>query len=477
MSPDAPQPNPKFAWRDYVREGLPKRSARERLADFLEIHGLMDEASVREQASRCIQCPNPSCVSGCPLCNPIPQWMQLTAEGRFLEASAVLGSVSNLAEICARLCPSERLCEHTCILDGVSQPVSIASIERFLADYALSHGQVDRSTLAPNGLKVAVLGSGPGCLVCADELAKLGYAVTVFDSALVPGGLMVNGTPAFRLDRSILQKRLDLLQQRGVRFSLGQDPSRERGLGKLREEFDAIYVGLDARQARSLDVPGVELPGVIQALPFLLQKNTAVPLDTAAVDLKGLRTMIIGGGDVAMDAARTALRCGARSVTCCYRRDEGHMPCAPHEYQNAREEGVQFMLQACPQAMLAGPDGRVRAVRLVRTAPRGGEGAGVDAFDPRPGTEFELEAECVILALGFHARPLNSFPGFEDLAAGEAGNLLVDEQQMTNLTGVFAGGDLVRGPSFVLETVRDARAAAAAMHHYLGLKTRSGSAG
>src|SRR5215472_6569381 len=176
--------NPKYAWREFAHQDLPKRSARERAADFLEIYGLYDEATAREQASRCIQCPNPSCVTGCPLCNPIPQWMQLTAEGRFLEAAAVLGSVTNMAEICTRLCPTDHLCEGACILESVSEPVAIQAIEQFLIEYAFAHGQVDTSTPPPNGLKVAAVGSGPAGLACADELVKKGYAVTVFDSAL-----------------------------------------------------------------------------------------------------------------------------------------------------------------------------------------------------------------------------------------------------------------------------------------------------
>src|SRR5215471_13180079 len=174
--------NSKYAWRELPPKGLPKRSATERVADFLEIYGLYDEATAREQASRCIQCPNPSCVAGCPLCNPIPQWMLLTAEGRFLEAAAVLGSVSNMAEVCARVCPSDHLCEGQCLLESVSEPVAIQAIEQFLMEYAFAHGQVDTSTAPPNGKKVAVVGSGPGGLACADELAKKGYAVSILDS-------------------------------------------------------------------------------------------------------------------------------------------------------------------------------------------------------------------------------------------------------------------------------------------------------
>ena len=247
--------NSKYTWREFAQRGLPKRSAQERAADFLEIYGLYDEATAREQASRCIQCPNPSCVTGCPLCNPIPQWMQLTAEGRFLEAAAVLGSVTNMAEICTRLCPTDHLCEGACILESVSEPVAIQAIEQFLIEYAFAHGQVDTSTQPPNGLKVAVVGSGPAGLACAEELAKKGYKVTIFDSALMPGGLLVNGIPAFKLDKSIIQRRIEVLLKRGILFRLGVKLWEDVTLDQLSADFDAVFLGFESRKARSLEVP------------------------------------------------------------------------------------------------------------------------------------------------------------------------------------------------------------------------------
>ena len=332
----APNLNSKYAWRELAHKGLPKRSASERVADFLEIYGLYDEATAREQASRCIQCPNPSCVTGCPLCNPIPQWMLLTAEGRFLEAAAVLGSATNLAEICARVCATDRMCEGSCILNGVSEPVAIGAIEQFLGEYALAHGHAAPRVAPPNGLRVAVVGSGPGGLACADELAKRGYAVTVFDSALVPGGLLVNGTPAFRLDKSIVQRRVEILQKRGVVFRLGLKLIEDITLGQLRDQFDAVFLGFDSRKARSLAIPGADLQGVVQALPFILQKITPVPLEWPPIEVEGKRVIVIGAGDTAMDCLRTAIRCGAREAVCIYRRDEADMPCGRHEYENAR---------------------------------------------------------------------------------------------------------------------------------------------
>jgi glutamate synthase (NADPH/NADH) small chain len=461
------QPNSKYAWRELAHKGLPKRSASERVADFLEIYGLYDEATAREQASRCIQCPNPTCVTGCPLCNPIPQWMLLTAEGRFLEAAAVLGTATNMAEICARVCPTDRLCEGSCILNGVSEPVSIGAIEQFLAEYAFANGQVDASTAPPNGQRVAVVGSGPGGLACADELAKRGYAVTIFDSALVPGGLLVNGTPAFKVERSIVQRRIEILQKRGVTFRLGVKLEENLTFGELRSGFDAVFLGFDSRKARPLEIPGAELQGVIQALPFILQKTTPVPLELPPIEVAGKRVMVVGAGDTAVDCLRTAIRCGAREAVCVYRRDEADMPCTFQEYENAREEGARFVFQAAPVAVLGNDQRQVTGLRLLRTELGLMESIGPRPFLVRPGSEFNLPADLIVLALGFDPLPCPHSGDFNDLAVNEWGGIIVDSNQMTSIPGVFAGGDIVHGPSLVLHAVRDARRAAAQIHNYL----------
>jgi glutamate synthase (NADPH/NADH) small chain len=442
------------------------------VADFLEIYGLYDEATAREQASRCIQCPNPSCVTGCPLCNPIPQWMLLTAEGRFLEAAAVLGTATNMAEVCARTCPTDRLCEGSCVLNGVSEPVPIAALEQFLAEYAFSHGQVDASTAPPNDLCVAVVGSGPGGLACADELAKRGYAVTVFDSALVPGGLLVNGTPAFRMECSVVQRRIDLLQKRGVTFRLGVKLEEDLSFAELRHGFDAVFLGFDSRKARPLNVPGADLQGVIQALPFILQKTTPVPLELASIEVAGKRVVVVGAGDTAMDCLRTAIRYGASEAVCVYRRDEADMPCSRHEYENAREEGARFQFQAAPIGVLGNEQRQVTGLRLVETELGLMEAIGPRPFLVRPGTEFELPADLIVLALGFEPLPCPHSGDFSDLTVNDCGGIIVDSNQMTSIPGVFAGGDIVRGPSLVLHAVRDARRAAAQIHTYLSTQRK-----
>jgi glutamate synthase (NADPH/NADH) small chain len=470
--PVSQQPNSKYAWRELAHKSLPKRSASERVADFLEIYGLYDEATAREQASRCIQCPNPSCVTGCPLCNPIPQWMLLTAEGRFLEASAVLGSATNMAEVCARVCPTDRLCEGSCILNGVSEPVSIGAIEQFLAEYAFAHGHADASTAPPNGRRVAVVGSGPGGLTCADELARRGYAVTVFDSALVPGGLLVNGTPAFKVERSVVQRRIEILQKRGVVFRLGVKLDETLTFGQLRSDFDAVFLGFDSRKARPLEIPGADLQGVVQALPFILQKITPVPLDLPPIEVSGKRVVVLGAGDTAMDCLRTAIRCGAREAVGVYRRDEADMPCGRHEYKNAVEEGARFVVQAAPVAVLGNDQRQVTGLRLVRTELGLMESIGPRPFLVQAGSEFELPADLIVLALGFDPLPCPHSGDFSDLAVNDWGGIVVDGDQMTSIPGVFAGGDIVRGPSMVLHAVRDARRAAAQIHAYLAARRK-----
>ncbi len=459
--------NSKYAWREVARQDLPKRSAAKRAADFLEIYGLYDEATAREQASRCIQCPNPSCVGGCPLCNPIPEWMQLTAEGRFLEAAALLGSVTSMAEICARLCPSDHLCEGACLLDSVSEPVSIRALEQFLMEYAFAHGQANVATAPPNGMKVAIVGSGPDSLACAEELARQGYSVTIFDSDLVPGGLLVNGVPAFKLEQSIVQRRIDLLQKRGVIFRLGIKLWEEIHLAQLQADFNAVFLCLEWRKARPLLVPGAELKGVVPAVPFLLQKKSPVPLDLPHFNVAGKRVIVLGAGDTAMDCLRAAIRYGASEAVCLYRREESEMPCSHHEYHSAVEEGARFMFRAAPVAVMGKGQGQVTGLRAIRTEPSPIDRNGRQSFCLRSGTEFMVEADWVIPALGFDSLACPRAGDLGALAVTASGSIAIDGNHMTSVAGVFAAGDLVHGPSQLLHSVRSARQVARQIDAYL----------
>jgi glutamate synthase (NADPH/NADH) small chain len=473
MSQNTPQHlHDKYAWRELPRQDLPKRSAAARIADFLEVYGPYDEETAREQASRCVQCPEPTCVSGCPLESPVPEWMALTAEGHYLEAAALLHGVGNIPEICGRFCPSDRLCEGQCVLEGPAEPVSIWAVEQFLNEYAFAHGVVEANVAAPNGWRVAVLGSGPGGLACADELSRRGYAVTVFDSGQMPGGLLVNSTPVFKLGRATLQRRVEILQKRGVVFRLGVTIGAGLTYEEVKAEFDAIFLAFGAQQARSLEVSGADLKGVVQALPFIVQHNTDLSLEVPLDAVRGKHVAVVGGGDTAMDCLRTAVRCQAREVICVYRRERADMPCSQREYENALEEGAQFVFLAAPTAVLDDGQGRVRGLRLVRTELGQADESGRRPFKMRPGTEFILETDWVVLALGFDPVPLSGAAPFNSLARNERGGVLVDENQMTSIPGVFAGGDLVRGPSRVLLTVRDARRAAQGIQTFLASRER-----
>ena len=463
-----PTANAKFNWATIEREGPPKRTAGERTTDFREIYGEYDEATVREQASRCIQCPNALCMNGCPLSNRIPEWLALAAQGLFLEAAAVSRATSNMPEICSRVCPQERLCEGACILNGKAAPVAIGSVERFINDYAFNHGAVDAVQVMPNGFRVAVIGSGPGGMSCADELVQLGYGVTIFESLLIPGGLLVNGIPGFKLEKDIVERRFELLVKRGVKIELGVKVGWDVSLAHLRRDYDAVFLGVGAQKPKALDVPGGELAGVVDALPFLVQKNVNSPLvDLPDIDVKGKRVAVLGGGDTAMDCLRTALRCGASEVVCLYRRDLANMPGSRKEYYNAMEEGARFDFLTNPIKLSAGPSGGVAAVECVKMALGEPDASGRRKPRPVPGSEFTVPADVVLVAYGFDAVPFPAGSDFATIAVEDWGAFRVDRSQMTSVPGVFAGGDSVRGPSLVVHAVRDGRKAAQGIHRYL----------
>jgi glutamate synthase (NADPH/NADH) small chain len=457
----------KHAWQEVEREGPSKRPAEKRVGDFHEIYALYDEATVREQASRCIQCPVPSCVTGCPLSNRIPEWIALAAEGDFLGAAEISRATSNMPEICSRVCPQEKLCESACILNGRSEAICIGAIEKFINEYALTRGAVKVSPAPPNGLKAAIIGSGPGGLACADELAKLGYAVTIFESQTLPGGLLMNGIPAFKLEKSIVERRVNLLRDRGVVLKLGITVGKDISLKDLQAQFDGVFFGAGAQKPKPLDVAGAELSGIFQGLPFLIQKNVPVGLDVSPIDVEGKRVVVLGGGDSAMDCLRTAIRCGAMEATCVYRRDLANMPGSRKEYVNAVEEGAVFLFVTNPVSLEGDTQGNVAGVRCVRMELGEPDAGGRRKPRPVPGSEFRLPADVILVAYGFDPVP---FPPGSDLArikVNEWGGVVVDENQMTSVPGVFSGGDASRGPSLVVHAVRDARKAAQGMHRYL----------
>jgi glutamate synthase (NADPH) small chain len=449
------------------RVAPPKRAPAERIRDFLETYLAYDEEAVQEQASRCIQCPDPGCVLGCPLANRIPEWLALAAEGDFLGAAEISSSTSNMPEICSRVCPQERLCEGACILSGPSDPVSIGAIECFINEYALSRGAVAPAQERPNGFKVGVIGSGPSGVACADELAKQGFAVTIFESQALPGGLLANGIPSFKLDKAVVARRIELLKKRGVEFCLGVHIGRDRSLRELREQFDAVFLAIGAQQAKPLGIPGAGLKGVVQALPFLIGADAWLPSEYPPMEAEGKRVVVLGGGDTAMDCLRSAIRCGAREAVCLYRRDLANMPGSRREYANALEEGAIFRFLTSPVCLEGTADGAVAQVHCVRMELGAADAGGRRRPRPVAGSEFSVAADLVLVAFGFDPVPFPPESDFCRVATNDLGGIAVDSDQMTSIAGVFAGGDSTRGPGLVVNAVRDGRRAAAAIRCYL----------
>ncbi len=463
------KPNPsftgpaKYTWREIDRVEPPKRPASERVEDFRDIGGVYDEATARAQASRCIQCPNAGCMAVCPLKCPIPELLELVAGGQFAEAARLFFSSHHIPELASHTCVGGRVCERDCILQGKSEPVPIRAITRFVLDYGWRHGLAEPALAPSKAQRVAVIGSGICGLVTADALSRLGYGVAVYDSRQKPGGRMMNGLPGFRVDLEMVAQRVELLQRRGIQFHMGVTFGTDVKLSDLRRDYDAVFLGIVRNEEVPLKVPGAELRGVHPSVPFISQR-------TPTVDVRGKRVVVLGGGDTAMDVLRVAIRRDAASAVCLYRRDEASLPADAEEYADTREEGAQFQFQTQPVAVLGNARGEMTHVRCVRTelGEKGPDGRPM--VTPIPGSEFDVPADIVFVAYGFTAPRLPDAEDFARLKTDERGRVVVDADQMTNLPGVFAGGSIVHGPVPLVEVVRDAQTAAAAMDRYLAAR-------
>lgn len=456
----------KYTWCEVPRVDPPKRSSQERAGDYHEIYGLFDVETVRAQAARCIQCAMPFCMMGCPLGNRIPEWLGLAAEGRFLEAAAISQATSNMPEICSRICPQERLCEGMCTLIERTDPIPIGAIEKFINEYAFAHGQMKARRVMPNGLSVAVVGSGPAGLACADELAKLGYSVTVFESQSIAGGLLVNGIPSFKLEKSVVERRIGLLIGKGIAFRTNVTVGRDISLSEILSSFDAVFLGMGAQKPKALDVPGADLINVHQALPFLIEKNLDTATNFGPIEVKGKKVVVLGGGDTAMDCLRTAIRGGAHETICLYRRDLANMPGSRKEYKNAIEEGAQFSFLTNPIAVEGNARHEVTQVRCVRMELGEPDAKGRRKPYVVPGSEFVVPADIVLVAYGFDPVPFPSDSEWSQIEVNDWGGVIIDENQMTSLPRVFSGGDQVRGANLAVHAVRDGRRAALGIHRF-----------
>jgi glutamate synthase (NADPH) small chain len=432
-----------------------------------EIYGQFDAATASEQAGRCLDCGNPYCEWKCPVHNRIPEWLKLVEQGRILEAVEISHSTNPLPEICGRVCPQDRLCEGACTINLGEQmgPVSIGALEKYITDSAIAQGWRPNLQHVPKlNKRVAVIGAGPAGLACADGLARGGVDVTVFDQQPEIGGLLTFGIPGFKLDKSVVRQRRDILEGMGVQFALNQHIDAER-FATLEAEFDAIYLALGSYQAKAQPGLDLSIAGVFPALSYLV-RNAFDLLGLAshepAIDLRDQRVVVLGGGDTAMDCNRTAIRQGARSVICAYRRDEQSMPGSRREVQNAREEGVVFQFNVQPQRLIHS-DGKLQGVEVVDTTLGAPDARGRRAHQIVPGSERIIPADAVIVAFGFDPSPPEWFAPL-GIALHEDGRVQVDAERFaTQRARIYAGGDMVRGSDLVVTAVYEGREAAKAM--------------
>ncbi|MBU1375818.1 MAG: NAD(P)-dependent oxidoreductase [Alphaproteobacteria bacterium] len=452
-----------------------KREADTRAGDFHEIYRDFIDAKASEQASRCSQCGVPFCQTHCPLHNNIPDWLRMTAEGRLEEAYALSQATNAMPEICGRICPQDRLCEGNCVIEQSGHgTVTIGAVERYLSDKAWEMGWV-RPVAAGVDRKqsVGIIGAGPAGLAAAERLRELGYAVTVYDRHDRPGGLLVYGIPGFKLEKDVVERRTRRLAEGGVEYVLDFEVGRDASLDQLRAKHDSILIATGVYAARDMTVPGAGSAGVVAALDYLIASNRkgmgdqVADFDSGKLNATGKDVVVVGGGDTAMDCVRTAVRQGATSVTCLYRRDRANMPGSDREVANAEEEGVIFEWLAAPKAVTGDA---LKAAGLMAARMRLGppDSSGRQAPEEIEGADFELRADLVIKALGFDPEDIPTVFGTPDLAVTRWGTVKADmRNMMTSIPGVFAAGDIVRGASLVVWAIRDGRDSAEAIHRYL----------
>ncbi|MEO1896306.1 MAG: FAD-dependent oxidoreductase [Cycloclasticus sp.] len=466
-----------FQFVDIPRIDPVKIPAAERAQEFKEIYGEFDAKQAADQADRCLHCGNPYCEWKCPVHNYIPNWLKLISEGQLIEAAELSHKTNSLPEICGRICPQDRLCEGSCTLNDEFGAVTIGSIEKYISDEAFKQGwRPDLSAVVSTGKRVAIIGAGPAGLGCADILARNGVKPIVFDRYPEVGGLLTFGIPPFKLEKSVVKNRREILEGMGVEFVLGTEIGKDIPFQQLLDEYDAVFLGMGTYKFMKGGFPGEDLDGVYEALPYLVSNiNRLMDLEGVNtimgdkfIDMKGKRVVVLGGGDTAMDCNRTSIRQGAEEVICAYRRDEENMPGSRREVQNAKEEGVNFLWNRQPIEII-GTD-KVEGIKLVTTELGEPDERGRRRPVVVPGTEEIVPADNIIVAFGFQPSPSTWFADY-GITLDDRGRVVApsdsDYAFQTSNKKVFAGGDMVRGSDLVVTAVYEGREAAEGILNYL----------
>lgn len=458
---------------DLPRQDPKKAPVEIRLHDFREIYGQFGADTAASQAGRCLDCGNPYCEWKCPVHNYIPNWLKLVQEGNLFAAAELSHQTNSLPEICGRVCPQDRLCEGSCTLNDGFGAVTIGNIEKYITDEAVKQGwRPDLSNVVATGKKVAIVGAGPAGLGAADVLTRNGVKAIVFDRQPEIGGLLTFGIPPFKLEKDVVKTRREILEGMGVEFRLNTEVGKDIAFADLIKDYDAVFLGTGTYTAMKGDFPGEDLPGVVQALPFLISNvNRVLGLEKSPedfIDMKGQRVVVLGGGDTAMDCNRTSARQQAQRVTCIYRRDEANMPGSRREVANAKEEGVRFLFNRQPVEIVG--NGKVEGVKVVETRLGAPDARGRRKPEIVAGSEEIVPADKVVIAFGFRPSPAD-WIAQHGVALHADGRIQTTEQLRYQTTNpkVFAGGDMVRGSDLVVTAVFEGRQAAEGILDYLGV--------
>ncbi len=459
------------------QESPPKRAKSERKEDFNEIYREFINEKAKEQSSRCSQCGVPFCQIHCPLSNNIPDWLKLAAEGRDEEAYQLSQSTNNMPEVCGRICPQDRLCEGNCVIEQSGHgTVTIGSIEKYITETAWEKGWIKPIKVFNEiNQSIGIIGAGPAGLACGEELRKKGYQITIYDRYDRAGGLLIYGIPNFKLEKHVVERRIKLLKDGGIKFIHNFEVGKDSSLNELREKHDAILIATGVYKAREVTIPGNDLNNIFPAMEFLTASNRkglgdkVEMFDNGTLNSKDKKVIVIGGGDTAMDCVRTSIRQNAKSVKCIYRRDKENMPGSAREVMNAEEEGVEFIWLGNPKKF----NGKNKVQSLIVDKMKLGDPDESGRRKPiiEENSEFEIEADIVIKALGFDPEEIPRLFDEDRLQVTKWGTIKTDFDNMeTNLPGVFAAGDIVRGASLVVWAIKDGRDAANSIHSYLQLK-------